>query len=912
MEADFVRFRSRRRVRYILFLVALFGVLMLSQALLNADFIMRVAYATQCVVDAVGFGALVLLVARARPQSLAAEVAVAKRFELITVVVCAILSTVTALVATHDARVRCESGGFGNAGAGWRCFYNGVNIVVIVLVIVSTLARPRLAYIVPLVVSAVVAFFIGAIVDSGYTATDYAAIAVILIVCGTATCLEAYADEILKRRNFLDHVRLVRAEVRMAAMAGHMKEILSSAMPPELLNDDMTLAARTHRSDCATVGISDIYDFAQWSCGLLVFEVMSILDTLLTVCDMGAAEQGVVRAMTYGDSYVVCAGLVSACAEHTEKVLAFERWYIRVAARVTEQRDTAFRVRTSVCTGPVVGAVTGGASVRYVLAGPAFDGAVAGLQRCLSTAPSVIKLVSVASPSLPLTAALRENPASREEDGVAKTVESVVLESHQSSQTDPFAFSCFLLAFDSPEVQNRLAEFLKASEAANGPMMAALPAVVFAAFLAAVLIEYASSDERRHHPPLPTAGIAVASIVSGVAAALRWKHAPVPLSVLYGMTIGSIALGMVSLFFAECVFAAPRTMVMYLLAVPALFLRMPWLAQTAVQLTVVVVPSMVWVAREYGLGSGVYLMILTPLIVFFSVRYISARALCEQFVAATLTEHALLVAFDRSVEHDKLLAGVLPPHAIRRDGMLVTTASELGTNAMEQWANLSTLQVAMRGITGDAGPALPAVCTVWPDVQTCVAETGEGLLEMVQATGDTFLIAGPFNRVNDGITANDERQVAATRRVIAVVRALCDLLADRCVFKGVAACGTASGALLGASLLSFRLFGPVVRESTALLAAAPTADVPVAFSSSSFRQQHQNFVAPAAPRGMSRHMSAAALLSLRGELPLGGDEDDGDVISASSDVTSSGSPFGDAAQWRVRGVGVASVSVIRL
>jgi class 3 adenylate cyclase len=861
---------------------------------------------------------LIFLVARATPESLSEEVVVAKRFEAIIVVVTLVLDILTSVVATHDSRIRCASGAYGPNG-GADCIYNSFNIVIIQSVIVSVIGRPRLAYIVLVIVASIVAYFVGAIVDGGFLPTDYAAIAVILVLCSVAIIGEASADETLKRRNFLDHVRLVRAEARMAAMASHAKAILQEAMPPALLNDDMTLAATTHRSDCATVGISDIYDFAQWSCGLLLQDVMSILDTLLTVCDLGAIEHGVVRAMTYGDSYVVCAGLVSACEEHATKVLGYEQWFIQAAFSFATQRDTEFRVRTSVCTGPLVGAVTGGASVRYVLAGPAFDGAAAGLLSCepptvhAFAAPTVTDLRKAAFaaaplfPSAPPSGGDAPQPQARlqspapEALGFAKPVEDSAVDAPQ--------FSCCLLSFASAAAQYTMAEFNEACEDAVGPTLAALPALVFAAFLIALLIEFAQPETRRHPTPLALVGVAVASILSAVVAVLRWKAAAVPLGVLYGMTVFSLALGMVSLAAGDHVLAAPRTMMIYLLAVPALFLRMPWLAQCAAQFVVVLLPSLYWVVVEHGLASGVYLMILTPLIVFFVMRYFMARALCEMFVAATLTEHALLIAFDRSVEHDKLLAGVLPPHAIRRDGMLVTTASELGANAMEQWASLSTLQVAMRGTGIEAGPALPAVCTVWSDVQQCIAAAGGGLLEMVQATGDTFLVAGPFNRVNDGVVANDQRQVDTACCVVALVQELQRMLAGRCVFKGVAASGTASGALLGASLLSFRLFGPVVRESNALLAAAPDVSRAVAFASTSFRQQHRNFVAPAVPTGISRHMSVAALLSLRDLPPATTDET---TLAVPSRAATANDVFGDAAQWRVRGVGVAAVSAIHL
>jgi hypothetical protein len=106
-------------------------------------------------------------------------------------------------------------------------------------------------------------------------------------------------------------------------------------------------------------------------------------------------------------------------------------------------------------------------------------------------------------------------------------------------------------------------------------------------------------------------------------------------------------------------------------------------------------------------------------------------------------------------------------------------------------------------------------------------------------------------------------------------------------------CDSAFGALLGASMMSFRLFGVAVQRSDALLAAAPMLSRPVAVASRCFRVMFdgpRRFHVQPADADVDRSMSR----------PLRGPVHDVEALPGDG-------VFGAAMAWRVRGAGVSWV-----
>ena len=111
-------------------------------------------------------------------------------------------------------------------------------------------------------------------------------------------------------------------------------------------------------------------------------------------------------------------------------------------------------------------------------------------------------------------------------------------------------------------------------------------------------------------------------------------------------------------------------------------------------------------------------------------------------------------------------------------------------------------------------------------------------------------------------------------------------------------------ALLGEPAMTFRLFGAAVRESNAILAAAPVPlreSANACFATDSFRRLERNYRVPRAASGGTENaeMSSAVPVA-KATPPASVEQDDGGSRAA----------FGEPSMWRVRGIGVASISVV--
>jgi hypothetical protein len=813
-----------------------------------------------------------VFLARRDDDSLARQTAIAFRHELLGAIAVAAVGTTNGCSELLLRRQAC---------AAERCHFLFWLFPAITLFGVNIVMRPQVRWAVALDVAIVLVTLAAMVAIGGDAPMDIAICAFLLLTCAALAVVVSYIAESAERRRFVNSEKLIDASSEIQEFSATTRLLVESVMPRELVASP-AMAARTHHASDATVGICDIADFATWSCGLLIGDVVSALHSLMCAVDVGADEHGVVRAMTYGDSAVVCAGLLSECPESDVRVTAWGNWLLKRG----EEATRGCRYRVSVVSGALSGGLVGGGAKRFALSGPALDAARAGLRLTAASAMTAQPRGTASTPStLRLSAAPPSNPGS------------------SSGVSHSLAFSPVTLRFADAAARVGLDAFVAEREARTRLVAAAVPVVVFGAFLAVMLLERASPDPARHHTahPGPMVGLAAAVVFGLFVLLLRWCT-ELPLAVDYALTAACVAGGVLSAGFSDCVWVfTGAAACMLVLGTPTLFGRLPWLGQVAVQGLAVVVPAVaseVFLARHHRVGAPDRLVVTIALIgVFLWARYFSSRAACQLYVGATEAAVAVKSAKDCAATCDAMLRGLLPWH-IPVDavlGGLLSAASHRDTpmeHVRRSWKGLSVLQVECRQHhTAD-------LTALWADVAPTIQRAGGGILEMVEASGDVFLVAGPFDASPTDARCRD----AATNRV-ALIRELWILLVGRCAFTAVATAGSAYGALLGSSGLTFRLFGAVVRESNALLAAAPAnAAGPAAFATESFRRQHANFGVSARPAKGAAGMSTAVLSTCAdvNSSPLG------------FDAAAETGDFRAALRWRMCGVGVVIVSSIKL
>jgi hypothetical protein len=919
-EADFLRFRNRGRVAVVIATMAIHVPFYTIFALTANNNLSMFSAAAVALVTTV---LQISLVACRRPTSIAEETAVARLQERIPVVGMSAIILVVAgtypligsdlCAASYPDRPRAD------------CIY--ASDAAAAMLSVNTLAlAPRLVFLGPMNGLAVACFSASTLAFGFFPEPlDYVLDALVSLGFMAAFCLGAWAIEVRQRDHFRSVVLALRADLIVAREAADTRAVLSAVLPSPLLREGAVDAAHHRR---ASVVITDIYNFAQWSTGYLEVDVVFILHALIAGYDAAVdANERVERAMSYGDRYVVCAGLLEAAPEHRNTALEFAQQLLAVAARVTAGMKEAksFAVRGAVYSGALVGGTVGTDALRYVVAGPAFDAAQVLLQGC---APGAIAVGADADD----TGAAPSIGAAPLGDAVPDS-RSYGLTAPSSGSDVDYGFSAVWLKFSDASLQ------LKMDTAADDCVANALvPAIVIAAVAVGVLIELSLPSPRRHHTRQP-AGFALLLL----SLALSWAH--VALLKLSPEVWGRRARFNVAVAFAtqaafgaglaliDCYFAEPSGVAFIALWVLRRVAGVSWLAQTALFVAGTFLPAFyydLYVNAFFG-PSRVFTTFVVAPVLFVAFRYFAARAACQQFAAQDVAQASLLNAASKGELLERLLTGLMPehvPHSARYQTQVVPVGRP---SYIELWRNLSVLQIHVA--FPDASRGFRGVAAAWNSVTGNVGAVCAAL-ELVQATGDSFLIAGPFR-----FGVDDAAAVEAARGSVNTLRAIADALARfDCLITTVASAGNAFGTLVGAALLTYRIFGAAVRENDAIMAAAPRvpqshlagdavprSDSPrvssprgkhrrnvVFLAANSFVQQERNFVVPhvstASDGGMSTVVAPDASVTV-----LCSDGVSQDTASPSHTVRPPShhrATFAPPMLWRVRGLGVTSVSTV--
>jgi hypothetical protein len=771
---------------------------------------------------------------------------------------------------------------------------------------INVLVRPRSGYLLATNCATWLVGCIAAVVHTvvmGYTAW-YAVSAIAMltgIVLGFALVSTGMDRQCHQHYYFI--VKAERSALAVAVLTKQLSTIISATLPKVLVDNNST--SGTHRSDSATIGIIDIYNFADWSTAHFSENVVDMLQALLTGFDLLVSDTELVeRAMSYGDCYVVCGGLLNVCDHHAALVLEFVDRQRAQGMGIASRIQNPFTLRACVCTGALIGGVVGGnGSLRYIVTGPAFDAAVSGIALCgpndIINATCGKELIS------------DDVDCARAADLASET--SAVSRKTRGRRLIPWAedklyiFSTKTLLFDDPSMQAAKDSEMAPPDLAS-KTTACFAALVMGAIVFILLIELGSPDDRHSHhiqrDPLGFGLIIAGFVISTARVPLQLSNTVLPMAADLALVFFGLACFMYGALLqhmhaqSAMNWVAPTSM--WCLLFPSFYRRAPSWAlhlglhtvSSSLPVTVSwimfspIAPAVTWQYIEY--------IAIVFVIVIVSVGFLQQRAEadCDLWVQrdyAEITAAATDVAWSRQLE---LLAGLLPPHALLQfadrliDGVVPEGPLEPPEPTLH---DLCVLQLKLDRVFHRS---FAVVSRVWRIVADTVRASSDNLVELVQAAGDVFVIAGPF------ITDTDAARFKAAKFVVDLVRELHGKLHDICSFTAVATADTARGALLGAALHSFRLVGPALRESCALLAAAPRPlDITqsVAFASEGFRRQHRNFRMDAGWRGAAGMSQALAVSD-----------------TADTDSVVECSTFTQRTMWRVKGVGSVSVCSIPL
>jgi guanylate cyclase len=118
-----------------------------------------------------------------------------------------------------------------------------------------------------------------------------------------------------------------------------------------------------------TVLFADVEGFTAWTHQTDPERVIELLDDLFTRLDAVAAEAGIEKLKTIGDSYMAVAGAPLAREDHAMAVIVAARRMLVAVAEWRAAHDVALQLRIGLASGPAVGGVIGRQRILFDLWG---------------------------------------------------------------------------------------------------------------------------------------------------------------------------------------------------------------------------------------------------------------------------------------------------------------------------------------------------------------------------------------------------------------------------------------------------------------------------------------------------------------------------------------------------------------
>jgi len=188
-------------------------------------------------------------------------------------------------------------------------------------------------------------------------------------------------------------------DLRRRAAEARSEELLTNAIP-------VSIAGRLKHGDTriadlypdTTILFMDLAGFTEWAGRTDPSQVVGFLDDLFSRFDALAAECGVEKIKTIGDSYMAVAGAPQPNAEHARAAMTLAQGMLGALADARRDLGQPLEARIGLASGPVVGGVIGQKRILFDLWGDTVNLASrmesSGVPGRIQVAPSTHALLS--------------------------------------------------------------------------------------------------------------------------------------------------------------------------------------------------------------------------------------------------------------------------------------------------------------------------------------------------------------------------------------------------------------------------------------------------------------------------------------------------------------------------------------
>lgn len=176
-----------------------------------------------------------------------------------------------------------------------------------------------------------------------------------------------------KRLRDLERLRLVQVqhERRLLELEQEKSERLLLNVLPQTIATRLKQGERTiaERFDGVTVLFADVVDFSNFASRTEPEDIVSLLNDLFSRFDHLAAQHGLEKIKTIGDSYLVVGGLPERRPDHAEAIASMALEMLDSVNAFNRDQGSQFRMRIGLNSGPVVAGIIGRQKFSYDLWG---------------------------------------------------------------------------------------------------------------------------------------------------------------------------------------------------------------------------------------------------------------------------------------------------------------------------------------------------------------------------------------------------------------------------------------------------------------------------------------------------------------------------------------------------------------
>jgi class 3 adenylate cyclase len=162
-------------------------------------------------------------------------------------------------------------------------------------------------------------------------------------------------------QSFNAMVQSLKTQTNLVEEKNRENEQLLLSVFPAAIAKRLKRGEKDIAEDVSNVAVlfSDLTGFSKLSASLTAYEIVAILNDLVTAFDEAAEHHGMEKIKTIGDSYMAVCGLSIPYLDHDKRAIDFSLDMQSIIRRFNHERDFQLNIRIGINSGDVVAGIVG-------------------------------------------------------------------------------------------------------------------------------------------------------------------------------------------------------------------------------------------------------------------------------------------------------------------------------------------------------------------------------------------------------------------------------------------------------------------------------------------------------------------------------------------------------------------------